>query len=156
MHQETILLIDDEISIRDSLSSFLRDEGYRVFTAENGKLGLDIFFREAVDLILTDLRMPVMDGISFLQKGMRYLEDTTVIMMSAFGTIDLALSAMQAGAYDFISKPFKSDEVLLKHITEGFMSKGSPMAMPPKGGNPTLTESDIRSVIGYLRSIYDL
>ncbi len=79
----------------------------------DGEIALDMIAREHFDFILCDVKMPGVDGMMFLEKGRGFLKDSTVIMMSAYGTVDLALQAMQAGAYDFISKPFKSDEVLL-------------------------------------------
>ena len=68
---------------------------------------------KSYDFILCDLKMPQMDGLSFLKAAQAHLGNTTVVMMSAYGTMDTALSAIQQGAYDFISKPFKPDEVLL-------------------------------------------
>jgi len=81
--------------------------------AYNGRSALGLIAKEHFDFILCDVKMPQIDGMKFLERGEADLKNSTVIMMSAYGSIDLAITAMKAGAYDFISKPFKSDEVLL-------------------------------------------
>lgn len=108
-----LLIIDDEENMCHMLKSMIERHGYLITTANNGKTALEIIKKEQFDFILCDVKMPVMDGMAFLEKGVGDLQESTVIMMSAFGTVDLAIAAMKAGAYDFISKPFKSDEVLL-------------------------------------------
>ncbi len=95
------------------LKVMLERYGYRVSTSPDGAQGLELIRQHRFDFILCDVRMPGMDGLTFLAKGKDALADSTVIMMSAYGSIDTALEAMKAGAYDFISKPFKTDEVLL-------------------------------------------
>ncbi len=117
MHQDTILLIDDEISIRDSLSSFLRDEGYRVFTAENGKVGLDIFFTHPVDVVLTDLRMPVMDGIDVMATIHSHDPDIPMIVVSGAGRKHDVIKALQMGAKDYITKPISDLDMILRLIS---------------------------------------
>ena len=118
MHQETILLIDDEISIRESLSSFLRDEGYRVFTAEDGDVGLDIFFREEIDVVLTDLRMPVMDGIDVMTTIRRHDPETPMIVVSGAGKKHDVIKALQMGAKDYITKPITDLDRILHVISK--------------------------------------
>jgi len=118
MHQETILLIDDEVSIRDSLSSFLQDEGYRVFTAENGKTGLDIFFRETIDVVLTDLRMPVMDGIEVMTSIHSHDPDVPMIVVSGAGKKQDVIKALQMGAKDYITKPILDLDMILHLISK--------------------------------------
>lgn len=108
-----LLIIDDEENMRHMLMSMLSRSGYKIELAENGQVALEKVRNNSFDFILCDVRMPEMDGMEFLEKGLPHLHDTTVVMMSAYGTIDLALEAIQKGAYDFISKPFKADEVLL-------------------------------------------
>ena len=108
-----LLIIDDEENMCHMLKVITERHGYHVTTACNGREGLDLAGRETFDFILCDIKMPVMDGMAFLEEGKELLRETTVIMMSAYGSIDTALEAMKTGAYDFISKPFKSDEVLL-------------------------------------------
>ena len=95
------------------LKVMLERYGYRVTTSPDGAQGLELIRQHSFAFILCDVRMPGMDGLAFLAKGKDALADSTVIMMSAYGSIDTALEAMKAGAYDFISKPFKTDEVLL-------------------------------------------
>jgi two-component system, NtrC family, response regulator AtoC len=112
MTSNSVLIIDDEANMLDMLSVFLRKEGYHVVTAENGKQGLEVAAQKPFDFILCDLKMPVMDGLQFLQEAKNRNVEATVIMMSAFATVDTAVSAMKSGAYDFITKPFKIDEVL--------------------------------------------
>lgn len=108
-----MLVIDDEENMRHMLSTLLGRSGYRVDTASDGKEGLQMIYQTDYDYILCDIKMPELDGMGFLENANTKLEDTTVIMMSAYGTIDTAIEAMKLGAYDFISKPFKSDEVLM-------------------------------------------
>lgn len=111
--QNSLLIIDDEENMRHMLTSLLAKSGYRVETAANGIEGIEKLKTNSYEYILCDLKMPKMNGMEFLEKGREYMEETTVIIMSAYGTIDLAIEAMKKGAYDYISKPFKADEVLL-------------------------------------------
>lgn len=113
MIPQRVLIIEDEADIRNILGELLRRVGYEVETAADGQDGLGAIERERFDFILCDIRMPRMDGMSFLKAAIDHLKETPVIMMSAYGTVDTAIEAMKLGAYDFISKPFKTDEVLL-------------------------------------------
>jgi len=109
-----LLIIDDEENMRHMLCALLHKFYYRIDTASNGYEGLTLFERESYDFVLCDIKMPVMDGMEFLRSvGKKKLSATTVIMMSAYGSIDMATEAMKLGAYDYISKPFKPDEVYL-------------------------------------------
>ncbi|MFT5728339.1 MAG: two-component system response regulator AtoC [Desulforhopalus sp.] len=108
-----LLIIDDEVNMCHMLKAMIQRHGYHITTACNGQTALELINQEHFDFILCDVKMPRMDGMMFLEKGADALKESTVIMMSAYGTVDLAIAAMKAGAYDFISKPFKSDEVLL-------------------------------------------
>jgi two-component system response regulator AtoC len=109
----SVLIIDDEDNMRHMLSKMLAMENYHVETAADGQQGLIKLGQSDFDFILCDIQMPKMDGMEFLTASKDDLQHATIIMMSAYGTIDLAVKAMQLGAYDFISKPFKSDEVRL-------------------------------------------
>jgi two-component system, NtrC family, response regulator AtoC len=111
--QKRLLIIDDEENMRHMLSSMLKKSGYRVYTASNGSEALDMVDQTLYDFILCDLKMPGMSGMEFFEAARDKLWATTVIMMSAYASIDTAVEAMKKGAYDFISKPFKLDEVLL-------------------------------------------
>ena len=113
MTTKRILIIEDETNMRHMLEVLLRRSGYDVKTAANGLEGLEVMEREGFHFILCDIKMPRMDGMRFLKSATDKLKDTTIIMMSAYGTIDTAIEAMKFGAYDYISKPFKTDEVLL-------------------------------------------
>jgi two-component system response regulator AtoC len=111
--QKRLLIIDDEENMRHMLSSMLKKSGYRVSTASNGSEALDMVDQTLYEFILCDLKMPGMSGMEFFEAARDKLWASTVIMMSAYGSIDTAVEAMKKGAYDFISKPFKLDEVLL-------------------------------------------
>ncbi len=111
--EKRLLIIDDEENMRHMLKAMLGRHNYKVTTADNGKTALQVVRSHSFDFILCDVRMPEMDGLEFLAAAKEYITSSTIIMMSAFGNVDLALEAMKAGAYDFISKPFKADEVLL-------------------------------------------
>ena len=108
-----LLIIDDEANMRHMLRALLSKSGYQVETASDGREGLELTSQKAYDFVLCDLKMPNMGGMAFLEAVKPQLKTTTIIMMSAYGTVDTALDAMKQGAYDYISKPFKSDEVLL-------------------------------------------
>ena len=113
MKNKQILIIEDEANMRHMLEVLLRKSGYEVKTAADGQEGLKAIEREGFHFILCDIKMPRMDGMAFLKSATDKLKDTPVIMMSAYGTVDTAIEAMKLGAYDYISKPFKPDEVLL-------------------------------------------
>ena len=130
----SILLIDDELNMLDMLAAFLRKEGYETVTAANGVQGLELAGEKAFDFILCDLKMPVMDGLQFLEEIKVLKIESTIIMMSAFATVDVAVKAMKYGAYDFITKPFKLDEVLciLEKATERAQLKNENRALRQK------------------------
>jgi two-component system response regulator AtoC len=108
-----VLIVDDEENMRHMLQVMLNKAGYVAETAADGAQGLDLMSKKDFDFILCDLKMPNMDGMTFLEKSRGGHPEQTFIMMSAYGTIDTALDAIKIGAYDYISKPFKQDEVLL-------------------------------------------
>jgi two-component system response regulator AtoC len=113
MIPKRILIVDDEENFRHMLSVILVKEGYEVETASNGEEGLQKALTSPFDQILCDIRMPRMDGLEFLKEVQKTAVDATVIVMSAYGTVDIAIEAMKLGAYDYISKPFKPDEIIL-------------------------------------------
>jgi len=116
----TLLLVDDEDDIREVLGIFLGELGYRVLTAENGKLALDIFRREKPPIVLSDIKMPVMDGIALLKVIKEESPDTEVIMITGHGDIELAIESLKLEATDFITKPINEDalEIALKRAME--------------------------------------
>jgi two-component system response regulator AtoC len=111
---KNVLVIDDEPNMRHMLTALLKKAGYAVTVAADGVDGLSILESKAFDLILCDVRMPRMDGLSFLKQITEQGLNSTTIVMSAYGTIDTAVEAMKLGAVDYISKPFKADEIFLK------------------------------------------
>jgi two-component system response regulator AtoC len=113
MSTNRILLIDDEENFRHMLSVILKKRGYDVEAANNGIDGLKKVDMGSYDTVLCDIRMPQMDGLEFLQEAQKAGCESTIIMMSAYGTLDTAIEAMKLGAYDYISKPFKPDEIIL-------------------------------------------
>lgn len=111
--KQHILVIDDEDNLRHMLSAMLTKQGYHVETAANGVEGLKLLKDKVYDFILCDIRMPEMDGKTFLESVVKEHIYTPVIMMSAYGSVDTAIECMKKGAYDFISKPFKKDEIVM-------------------------------------------
>ena len=110
-----MLVIDDEEGMRHTLSVILKKEGYDVSTSSDAISALKALEKEEFDFILCDIKMPGLDGLSFLKEFKKKEPDakSTVIMMSAYGTMDTALECMKLGAYDYISKPFKGGEIIL-------------------------------------------
>ena len=111
--EKRLLVIDDEENMRHMLSTVLAKAGYSVDCAMDGSQGLQMIDKTRYEFILCDIKMPKMDGMAFLKAARAQLDASTIIMMSAYGTIDTAIEAMKLGAYDYISKPFKTDEVYL-------------------------------------------
>ncbi len=106
-----ILVVDDKDSMRSMLTETLHEEGYRVDSASSGKKALDLIQNKSYDLVLTDLKMPDIDGFKVLENVKDLDDETAVILMTAFGTIEDAVEAMRLGAYDFITKPFDTDHL---------------------------------------------
>ena len=107
-----LLVIDDERVVQDSLVGFLQDIGYPVIYAADGKEGLEIFKKNNIDIIITDLRMPRLNGLDLLKAAKRLSDSVEVIVMTAYGDMNSAIAAMRAGATDYILKPIKLKEVL--------------------------------------------
>jgi two-component system NtrC family response regulator len=113
MSAEKILLVDDDTSLRKVLEFNLEQEGYTVITASDGAEALKCYDSHAPDLVITDIKMPGMNGIDLLKEIRRRDIEKLVIIITAFGTIDNAIEAMKLGAYDYITKPFNRDELRL-------------------------------------------
>jgi two-component system response regulator PilR (NtrC family) len=111
---KTILIVEDETVLRESLAELLAEEGHTVKQAENGKVAYDLILKEPVDLVLTDVRMPEMDGLTLLGHLRQILPQTPVIIITAYGTVESAVTAVRAGAFDYLLKPVKFDDVLIK------------------------------------------
>ncbi|MEI6205970.1 MAG: response regulator [Desulfuromonadales bacterium] len=109
----TILVIDDEIIIRSSIATYLEDLDYRVLEADNGSTGMEIFLSERPDLVITDLRMPVMDGFAVVEQLALKSPETPLIVVSGADRVDEAIRALKLGAWDYISKPIESFETVI-------------------------------------------
>src|ERR1043165_1565647 len=99
-----VLVVDDERSMRELLSIVLRRDGYDVLIAEDGATGLELLKRERVDILITDIRMPQMNGVDLLREAKRIAPDIVSIVMTAFATTDTAVEALRLGAADYVTK----------------------------------------------------
>jgi len=108
-----ILVVDDEANARSALAELLREEGYTVETAADGFKALPKLDEFSPDVIVTDLKMPGLDGLGLMRKALEQEPERAVIMMTAFGAVDTAVAAMRAGAADYLTKPINFDELLL-------------------------------------------
>jgi len=106
-----ILVVEDKDSMRNMLYETLTEEGHRVDSANNGRQAIDLVNNKSYDLVLTDLRMPEVDGLELLSKVKELDSDTSVIVMTAYGTIEDAVAAMKKGAFDFLTKPFDTEHL---------------------------------------------
>jgi DNA-binding NtrC family response regulator len=109
----TILIIDDEKSIRKTLSDILSYEGYKIEEAADGLEGINLFKRKSYDVVLCDIKMPKVDGMEFLEQAVQVNPDVPVIMVSGHGNIDTAVEAVKKGAFDYISKPPDLNRILI-------------------------------------------
>jgi len=111
--QARILIIDDEPLMRISISDALKGDGYHAAETASGKEGIALVKDGSFDIVITDLRLPDLDGIEVLKSCKRASPDTFVILITAYGAVETAVEAMKYGAYDYITKPFSMDELLL-------------------------------------------
>ena len=109
--RKQVLIVDDEPNLRKILSAQLTRDGYDVLTAEDGEQGLALLKEHHIDLVVTDLRMPKVDGMTLLRKAHEEDPDLPIVMITAHGTIDTAVEALKIGAFDYLTKPFDKDEV---------------------------------------------
>jgi len=109
--QKRILVVDDEENARVALSKILAREGYEVASAGNGYEALNFLRGREVELIITDINMPEMNGLSFLRELSRSHPESNVIMVTAYGEVESYLEAMNLGAFEYINKPVKIDEL---------------------------------------------
>jgi putative nucleotidyltransferase with HDIG domain len=116
-----VLVVDDEKFIRDIIADFLGMEGYIVRTAEDGSSAVNELERARYDMVISDLKMPRMGGLDLLKEVSRTHPDTLTVIMTGFGTVETAIDAMKRGAYDYILKPFKVEEVV--HIVQRGLEK---------------------------------
>ena len=116
----SILIVDDEESVRDSLYNWFIEDGFRVECAENAKKALSILESDQFDIILADIKMPGMDGLEMLRRIKTIIPDSIVIVMTAFATVDTAVKALKDGAYDYVTKPFDPDDLshLIRNATK--------------------------------------
>jgi two-component system response regulator HydG len=110
-NRKVVLVVDDEAGVRESLSKVLSKEGYQILEAEDGEKALNVCRQQLVHVIVTDLRMPNMDGVELLKAVKILLPDVAVILMTAYGSVEKAVEALKLGASDFILKPFKRIEI---------------------------------------------
>jgi two-component system response regulator AtoC len=110
----SVLVVDDEASLRHLLVFALEGHGVQVSTADNGMQALEVYRADEHDVVLTDIRMPRLDGLGFTRRLLEKDPDAVVVVMSAYGDIQVALDALEAGAVDYLNKPFQPDEVFLR------------------------------------------
>jgi DNA-binding NtrC family response regulator len=114
MAEGTILLVEDDRLERLALEAELQDEGYTVLTTQTAVNGLACLREACVDVVITDLRLPGMDGIAFIKEAKKLCPDTEMIVITAYGSVESAVAAMREGAYDYLCKPFQFEELSLK------------------------------------------
>ncbi|KAB0665096.1 sigma-54-dependent Fis family transcriptional regulator [Oryzomonas japonica] len=146
-----ILIIDDDTSLRRVLEYNLQEAGYQVVAATSGEEGLRLFADEAPALVITDMKMPGMDGLQVLKAVKERSPETLVMIITAFGTVDIAVEAMKLGAYDYITKPFNRDEL---RLTVGKALQFTGMAAENKRlKNQLADQSDFRTIVGASRQM---
>jgi nitrogen regulation protein NR(I) len=109
--KKQVLIVDDEPNLRKILAAQLSRDGYDVMVAEDGEQGLTMLRENHIDLVVTDLKMPKVDGMTLLREALRESPDLPIVMITAHGTVDTAVEALKLGAFDYLTKPFDKDEV---------------------------------------------
>ena len=126
------MIVEDDPSVLRLVSYILEKEGHQVETALNGLAGWEMVQEHKYDLVLTDIRMPIMDGLDLLKRIKEHLPELAVVVLSAFGNKDTALEALKLGAYDYLKKPIENQRLraLVKHIV---VRKYQTPLSPPRG-----------------------
>src|SRR5438128_5946307 len=109
--KKEVLIVDDEPNLRKILAAQLSRDGYDVMTAEDGEQGLGFLREHHIDLVITDLKMPKVDGMTLLREALRESPDLPIVMITAHGTVETAVEALKIGAFDYLTKPFDKDDV---------------------------------------------
>ena len=149
-----ILVVDDEEAMRELLRIVLEKEGHQVTTAGDGAAALALATGRGADLVISDIKMPRLDGVGLLTGLREHGLDTPVIMITAYASSDSAIQAMKQGAFDYITKPFKVDEIRLvirRALAEADRRHEGEVAVPPRREEPTL-----RSIIGRSPAMVEL
>lgn len=141
-----ILIIDDDPSLRRVLEYNLQEEGYDVFAADSGETGVSLFAEQKPQLVITDMKMSGMDGLQVLKAVKETSPDTLVIIITAFGAVDIAVEAMKLGAYDYITKPFNRDALKMT-VSKALQFTG--LTQENRKLKEQLTDrSDFRTMVG--------
>ena len=148
-----ILIVDDQSSVRELLRAVLTEDGHAVETTDSGEGAVELLKTSYPDLVITDIRMPGMDGIETLQRIKSASPSTGVIMMTAYASVETAVSAMKLGAFDYITKPIDIDEV---RRVVGKWSEGSREPDEPAGGEDVAATGDVVGASDALREVLQL
>lgn len=150
----SILIVDDEESVRDSLFNWFIEDGYRVECAENAKKALTLLESDQFDIILADIKMPGMDGLEMLRRIKSIKPDSIVIVMTAFATVDTAVKALKDGAYDYVTKPFDPDDLthLIRNATKQISLEDENESLRKK----VITLENVEDLIGTSEAMKDL
>jgi two-component system response regulator PilR (NtrC family) len=152
-----LLVVDDEQSMREFLESFLRREGYDVSTAADVDTALSYLESDEIDLVITDMQMPEKTGLDLILEARELSPETAMVMITGFGTTDSAISAMREGAYDYLTKPFKVDE--LRIVIEKALEKKLLSNENHRLKEELRSQSRSRNIIGHSRvmqEVYEL
>jgi two-component system response regulator HydG len=151
-----ILVIEDDKTMREGIATVLKLQGYVIHTAEDGHIGAQLFREVRPDLVVSDMKLPGKGGMNLLQEFQEQSPDTPFILISAFGTIDLAVNALKLGARDFIAKPFSIDELKSKvaHIFEEKPRTKPEVDSPPDGFHGLVGSSEqMQKLISQIKQI---
>ena len=150
-----VLVVDDELIVRDSLKEWLDEEGFFVDVAESGSVALEKLSKASFNLMLTDIKMPGMDGVALLKKAKESFPDLCVLMMTAFATVETAVEAMKIGAEDYLMKPFDPERMIAKivqiyeEIEAGDVRDLEVGAIVFSGGTSYFDPAELKNIYGY-------
>ncbi|OPX32817.1 MAG: sigma-54-dependent Fis family transcriptional regulator [Desulfobacteraceae bacterium 4484_190.1] len=151
--QQTILIVDDDLHILEVIEARLSSAGFQVLKASDAREGLKILKTGRVDLLISDMKMPGMSGMELLHKTSVFRPDLPFLFLTAYGTIPDAVSAVRAGAIDYLTKPFDGHDLINK-IQSILKEKGP--SMPDQGGTPSLTQDFYKGKNPAMKELYDL
>ncbi|HEX6278194.1 MAG TPA: sigma-54 dependent transcriptional regulator, partial [Polyangiaceae bacterium] len=154
LEKKQILVVDDEPNLRRVLSAQLERDGYDVHTSEDGEQALALLRDHHIDLVITDLRMPRIDGMELLRRIAAFEEPAPVVMITAHGTVDTAVEALKTGAFDYITKPFDQDEV--RTIVKKALRTQDLSATEASRPAPGVSEGGRYGIIGASPSLLDV